>query len=343
MSSVVYLYLLLFSNGLIGIYCYDVLSNLEGGRRYRDQVYYSSLKENFLSCESEKECICRKEHGANVFHCENEFNVRLDLAEGTTGDLEITCNVTMESKKLERDYYSIMEMEKALEVNLHLINCPEPPRSYPSLFFPQDHKGATNPSIYKLNIDCGLRKQFAFEEKHFEELIFMDWRNMFPKLQKLDLSHNKIEFLTHQDLLFTSAFIMENGTSIPYPCHHSLILDLQFNQIKKLELPMEMLIQLPKDHDMKLYGHVTINMDNNPFYCGCGIINFLRLLDGDVALINELRRTEGIEWILSANIHVGNLSCWLPETVRGKKLVEPQTWMYHIFPTLGVCSLLETE
>ncbi|KAG8221951.1 hypothetical protein J437_LFUL007792 [Ladona fulva] len=152
--------------------------------------------------------------------------------------------------------------------------------------------------------------------------VFMDWRNMLSKLRKLDLSHNKFEILTHQDLLFTSTLIKENGTTIPYPCHHSLILDLQFNQIKKLELPTKMLMQLPREHDMKLYGHVTINIDNNPFYCGCGVINFLRLLDGDVALTSELRRTEGKEWkIKRAQSQKANLAKVEPQL---KNCVQPK-------------------
>ncbi|KAG8233286.1 hypothetical protein J437_LFUL012221 [Ladona fulva] len=173
------------------------------------------------------------------------------------------------------------------------------------------------------------------------EEIFMDWRNVMPKLQKLDLRNNKFKYLTHQDLMYSSVFIDKRGRANPFDCTQKLIVDLRYNLIRGIEVPSSMIMKNePRYLGADVYGHATILLDNNPFSCDCEMLQFLRLFNGDIVLTSELFRTEGKNWVLPAKIDIGNLSCSEPESVLGKKLTDPEEWMYHLLPLSGICAAL---
>ncbi|KAG8228013.1 hypothetical protein J437_LFUL003648, partial [Ladona fulva] len=168
--------------------------------------------------------------------------------------------------------------------------------------FDKDRKtwGSISPLIYFPNIEEIILANNSIS------MIFMDWRNMLVNLRNLDLQYNKIKYLTHQDMLFPTTILHTDGRREPLKCSHSLQVDLRHNLITGMELPKNMLAKRRRGES---FANVTMMMEDNPFNCGCGVINVLRLFDGDVVLTSELRRTEDVNWISPAKIDPGNLSC----------------------------------
>ena len=68
----------------------------------------------------------------------------------------------------------------------------------------------------------------------------MDFRIDKPQLRILDLSYNKILYLTYDELLFSPYHFNEEGNATTYVIHHNLTVDLRNNLITRIELPHKM-------------------------------------------------------------------------------------------------------
>ncbi|KAG8228125.1 hypothetical protein J437_LFUL000127 [Ladona fulva] len=189
--------------------------------------------------------------------------------------------------------------------------------------------------------------------------IFLDCRDDLNKLRLLDLRYNKIRRLQHHDIMFTSPnaprlFPVKNTVdrilhprlnnndppSAPSP---PLIVDLRGNLIRSVDIRSNKVKKIFLDRNGTIpegiYGHATILLDDNPFSCDCSMLNFLRIVQRDVAPVSTPQFLTGQIWIMPARIEVGNLSCWEPKSIRGSLISEPETWIHHILPLISLCSL----
>ncbi|CAG5115591.1 unnamed protein product [Candidula unifasciata] len=116
-----------------------------------------------------------------------------------------------------------------------------------------------------------------------------DFRMYFPKLQYLDLSRN---FLTKIPL--TSRFGDVSG--------NSLTLDVRNNLIRSLSV-----------EDLLLWAQnvdVFVDIRDNPFHCGCQMLQFLQKIKSESFFVDNLRRYK----------YIRDLQCASPPHLKGQKL-----------------------
>jgi hypothetical protein len=107
----------------------------------------------------------------------------------------------------------------------------------------------------------------------------------------------------------------------------NITVDTRHNHITSIKLREDELIPASSAH----HEHaVRILVDENPISCDCRLPNLLRYLFGDSKLILGTDM-HGAELIAS------DLACHLPPSVRGKRLLEVETWGHYLLPLLGLC------
>ncbi|XP_065353229.1 insulin-like growth factor-binding protein complex acid labile subunit [Cloeon dipterum] len=147
--------------------------------------------------------------------------------------------------------------------------------------------------------------------------ILLDIRRL-ENLRHLDLTHNNITQIESQDLQYMS---------------NNITVDLRYNKISSLQLRQE-----DFESDGKTYAdlksNVRILLDHNPVSCDCNLPNFLRYLHGDARLVSH-------DKMQTAQLVGENLACYLPVSMRGKKLSEIETWSHYLLPILGLCSTFQ--
>ncbi|XP_059471728.1 protein artichoke-like [Neocloeon triangulifer] len=147
--------------------------------------------------------------------------------------------------------------------------------------------------------------------------ILLDVRRL-ENLRHLDLTHNNITKIESQDLQYMST---------------NITVDLRYNKISSLQLRQEDFESDGKNYaDLK--SNVRILLDHNPVSCDCNLPNFLRYLHGDAKLLSH-------DKMQTAQLVGENLACFLPVSMRGKKLSEIETWSHYLLPILGLCSTFQ--
>lgn len=116
--------------------------------------------------------------------------------------------------------------------------------------------------------------------------IFRDWTFSFPRLERLDLSHNDINMLDIRDLQFVAQFLTVDLTS-------NNIEEVNFRAVEEILLPEK---------------KISVQMGKNPLICNCIILHFVQYLHGVVG--KELKN--------NLSIVPGELKCAAPENLKGK-------------------------
>ncbi|XP_055851908.1 protein toll [Episyrphus balteatus] len=118
--------------------------------------------------------------------------------------------------------------------------------------------------------------------------IFTDWRMNNLKLENLDLSHNNINMITDNDLLYLSRRIFVNLT-------HNNITRINFSGIDYLDLNLS---------EQKIQAAVSYN----PLFCDCEPLFFLQYLNGHLG--SQLKD--------ALKISANHLECSGPENLKGR-------------------------
>ncbi|CAD6994223.1 protein toll [Ceratitis capitata] len=126
--------------------------------------------------------------------------------------------------------------------------------------------------------------------------LYKDWRIQLLKLRKLDLSYNKINTFSTQDIrFFSNEVALVNLT-------HNLIEQINFNGINNIEL-----------HTAARPIHFDFN--ENPLNCDCGILHFVQFIIGDLAG----------EVVDKIEVSTNNLRCVGPPALKDKEVIDLST------------------
>ncbi|XP_046408082.1 protein artichoke-like [Ischnura elegans] len=177
-----------------------------------------------------------------------------------------------------------------------------------------------------------------------------NFHHNLPELRFVDLSHNKIKRLWHEDLLFTRVRDYMDLRVAPkdfdylpiepprLPGSNNLTIDLRHNSISSLQLPDDKTgVVLPGcDIDSK-FSRVKLLLGHNPFVCDCEVFKLLRYVSKEMRPMSALERLYGNMLVGPAVIDLQDLHCSKPDSVKGKAVADVESWAYHLLPLIGFC------